>query len=126
MPQPVTYTSNRAASSDTGTSLSKSGTSSLKSTPPNPSPSPQDLPLFPIPAHQYASGIYGGTATSVKAPPGISTNPVAPQRPTDNSATSEVAASPANWSTSLQNVLDQPPSALPQRLLLGGMIFSLA
>ncbi len=31
-----------------------------------------------------------------------------------------------NWSTSLQSVLDQPPVSFPQRLILGGMVFSLA
>ena len=31
-----------------------------------------------------------------------------------------------NWSTSLHSVLDQPPVSLPQRLILGGMAFSLA
>lgn len=31
-----------------------------------------------------------------------------------------------NWSTSLQTVLEQPPSTLPQKLLLGGMVFCLA
>jgi len=36
------------------------------------------------------------------------------------------AANSTNWSTSLQTVLDQPPSALPHRLLLGGIIFFLA
>lgn len=31
-----------------------------------------------------------------------------------------------NWSTSLHSVLDRPPVSFPQRLMLGGMIFSLA
>jgi hemolysin D len=31
-----------------------------------------------------------------------------------------------NWSSSLHSVLDQPPVSLPQRLMLAGMIFSLA
>lgn len=30
-----------------------------------------------------------------------------------------------HWSTSLQSVLDRPPVSFPQRLMLGGMIFSL-
>jgi hemolysin D len=34
--------------------------------------------------------------------------------------------SPDNWSTSLQSVLDRPPVSFPQRLMLGGMVFSLA
>ncbi|MCU0541115.1 MAG: HlyD family efflux transporter periplasmic adaptor subunit [Oscillatoriaceae cyanobacterium Prado104] len=33
---------------------------------------------------------------------------------------------PDNWSTSLQSVLDRPPVSFPQRLMLGGMVFSLA
>jgi HlyD family secretion protein len=32
----------------------------------------------------------------------------------------------AGWSPTLQNVLEQPPAAFPQQLLIGGMIFSLA
>ncbi|MBD2308083.1 HlyD family efflux transporter periplasmic adaptor subunit [Chroococcidiopsis sp. FACHB-1243] len=35
------------------------------------------------------------------------------------------ASSIANWSTGLQTVLDQPPSNLPQKLILGGTIFCL-
>jgi hemolysin D len=31
-----------------------------------------------------------------------------------------------NWSTSLHSVLDQPPVSFPQRLMLAGMVFSLA
>ncbi|MEG3848881.1 HlyD family efflux transporter periplasmic adaptor subunit [Microcoleus sp. herbarium19] len=31
-----------------------------------------------------------------------------------------------NWSSSLHSVLDQPPVSFPQRLILGGMIFSVA
>jgi HlyD family secretion protein len=31
-----------------------------------------------------------------------------------------------NWSTSLHSVLDQPPVSLPQRLILGGMVFCVA
>lgn len=31
-----------------------------------------------------------------------------------------------NWSTSLQTVLDQPPSNLPRKLIMGGMVFCLA
>ena len=36
------------------------------------------------------------------------------------------AANIENWSTSLQTVLDQPPSTLPHKMILGGMIFCLA
>ena len=31
-----------------------------------------------------------------------------------------------NWSSSLHSVLDQPPVSFPQRLILGGMVFSVA
>jgi len=37
-----------------------------------------------------------------------------------------VIAQDHNWSTSLQSVLDQPPVSLPQRLILGGIVFSVA
>ncbi len=66
--------------------------------------------------------IYGGTSIALPAGPETATNlrenftpapPSAPERP-------------ANWSTSVQTLLDQPPSALPQRLVLAGMAFCLA
>ena len=43
--------------------------------------------------------------------------PTTPQPPASNTE---------NWSTSLQTVLDQPPSSLPYKLILGGVIFCLA
>lgn len=62
------------------------------------------------------SSICGGTHGSINAITKTYTN----------SQTSLPATNTANWSTSLQTVLDQPPSNLPQKLLLGGMAFSLA
>jgi len=38
----------------------------------------------------------------------------------------ETATSALHWSTSLQTVLDQPPSALPRQLILGGLVFCAA
>lgn len=43
-----------------------------------------------------------------------------------STTTQQPAANTDNWSTSLQTVLDQPPSTLPHKLILGGMIFCLA
>ena len=70
-----------------------------------------------------ASSIYGGTAGSVTS------IPETPGNSQDNftSTTSQPPASNTeNWSTSLQTVLEQPPSALPGQLILGGMLFALA
>lgn len=40
--------------------------------------------------------------------------------------TLETASSTVHWSTSLQTVLDQPPSALPRQMILGGLVFCTA
>ncbi|MEQ8974507.1 MAG: HlyD family efflux transporter periplasmic adaptor subunit [Coleofasciculus sp. C1-SOL-03] len=54
------------------------------------------------------------------------------QTPAHSPDTSDSGTSPTasahqdHWSTSLQAVLDQPPSALPRYLILGGVMFSLA
>ncbi len=81
----------------------------------NKSPDLYDNPSF------HAASIYGGTSVSV---------PVGSEKSTDSQVifTSPLPAvePPTNWSTSVQTLLDQPPSALPQRLVLGGMIFCLA
>ncbi len=69
-----------------------------------------------------AASIYGGTANSVNA---VSETPASsPAQFT--STTPQPPANTENWSTSLQTVLEQPPSTLPQKLLLGGMIFCIA
>lgn len=61
-------------------------------------------------ANNEASSVYGGVSSSVIA---------VKESPTNSLPSSE-------WSTSLQTVLEQPPSTLPQRLLLGGMVFCVA
>jgi len=67
---------------------------------------------FALDSSPQAASIYGGVVSSVKAAPETSVN-------------SQPAANSENWSTSLHTVLDQPPSTLPYKLLLGGMIFCL-
>lgn len=61
-----------------------------------------------------SASIYGGVAAEE------------PQNDSQSSADSEESTDSENWSGSLQSLLDQPPSALPRHLLLGGIIFSLA
>ena len=39
---------------------------------------------------------------------------------------SVIDAEVINWSSSLQNLLDQPPAMLPKQMILGGMAFFLA
>lgn len=60
----------------------------------------------------------------------ISLNPSLQKSSSYTNVTGSIAAeefaNQSNWSTSLQTVLDQPPSALPRQLLLGGMVFCLA
>jgi HlyD family secretion protein len=68
--------------------------------------------------------IYGGVATSVASEPNVSSHT---QGVKSQKQETELSPSPAsNWSTSVQALLDQPPSSLPQRLVAGGMIFCLA
>ncbi|MGQ4649802.1 HlyD family efflux transporter periplasmic adaptor subunit [Lyngbya aestuarii] len=67
--------------------------------------------------------VYGGK--------GISSKPVY-QRPSNTQDSPHQATSPtavanaASCSTSVQTLLDQPPSSLPQRIILGGLAFSMA
>lgn len=63
--------------------------------------------------------LYGGTMT---------TDAVMPQVAVDAPASSSEPSSspPGKWSTSLQNVLDRPPPSLPDRLVVGGVIFCAA
>ncbi|MEA5620118.1 HlyD family efflux transporter periplasmic adaptor subunit [Cronbergia sp. UHCC 0137] len=76
-------------------------------------------------SHHRADLVYGGAATSVKVPPNQPTNLSDRQSP--NSLTTGIDVStisqPAKWSTSLQTVLDQPPSSLPSQMVAGGIIF---
>lgn len=70
--------------------------------------------------------IYGGTASSL---PAISDKPVNSARGSWQPAAAPPPATPTNpgnWSPSLQTVLDQPPSSLPYRLILGGLAFCVA
>lgn len=70
--------------------------------------------------------IYGGVATSV---PSDSYSPNNGNGKEAKSKTQETPSSPSpasNWSASVQTLLDQPPSTLPQRLVIGGIVFCLA
>lgn len=67
------------------------------------------------PASQMSS-IYGGVSSSITAASeGYTTTKTQPP-----------ASNTEKWSTSLQTVLEQPPSTLPFKLLLGGIVFCLA
>ncbi|MBD2740558.1 HlyD family efflux transporter periplasmic adaptor subunit [Coleofasciculus sp. FACHB-1120] len=86
----------------------------------------QDLPvhLSDDTVTDKAASIYGGTAVSVPPPQseressGFSLRTRAANQEPKHSAPAS-----GNWSTSLQNVLDQPPSTLPRKLVLGGLVF---
>ncbi|HBE59335.1 MAG TPA: secretion protein HlyD [Cyanobacteria bacterium UBA11149] len=74
-----------------------------------------------------ANSIYGGVAISVKTLPqedGQDSNRISAPKPQTPNPTP--ITKPHNWSTSLQTVLDQPPSTLPQRLMFGGLAFCIA
>lgn len=86
----------------------------------NPSSNQRDDNLGFAPSDQAAS-IYGGMANSVESVVETPTNSQ------ERSTTPQPAATNTeNWSTSLHTVLDQPPSTLPYKLILGGMLFCLA
>jgi len=70
-----------------------------------------------------ADSNYGGVASSAKAVPETPANSQEGFTPT---IPPTAASNTENWSTSLQTVLDQPPSSLPRKLILGGMVFCLA
>ncbi len=67
--------------------------------------------------------IYGGISTPSRTIPGAPTE----SKNGSVTATSKTpSAKTTDWSTSLQTVLDQPPSTLPYRFLVGGMLFCIA
>ncbi|HEY9729279.1 MAG TPA: HlyD family efflux transporter periplasmic adaptor subunit [Chroococcales cyanobacterium] len=68
-----------------------------------------------------ATSIYGGTSASVQIKPETSTNSQAVFTPTPPAAKHST-----DWSPSVQTLLDQPPSTLPQRLVVSGIVFCLA
>ncbi|NEO46200.1 MAG: HlyD family efflux transporter periplasmic adaptor subunit [Moorea sp. SIO4A3] len=86
-------------------------------------PSREGLPEGETPHRNLTSAeirsIYGGTAVSAPPVPKSPNHVPNPVKPTSSLG----ATNTENWSTALQNLLDQPPSVLPQRLLLGGFAF---
>ncbi|NEQ85192.1 MAG: biotin/lipoyl-binding protein, partial [Moorea sp. SIO2I5] len=86
-------------------------------------PSREGLPEGETPHPNLTSAeirsIYGGTAVSAPPVPKSPNHVPNPVKPTSSLG----ATNTENWSTALQNILDQPPSVLPQRLLLGGFAF---
>lgn len=74
-----------------------------------------------IDAAAQASSLYGGIPTATRLIPQMSPKsdvlqPPMPEKAADRST---------NWSTPVQNLLDQPPSAFPQQVMLGGVVFFL-
>jgi hemolysin D len=70
-----------------------------------------------------ANKIYGGISAPTQMFPEAPTQPQNKPLPeTPKPATTKTN----NWSTSLQTVLDQPPSTLPLQLLFGGIVFCTA
>ncbi len=81
-------------------------------------PEPDRFPQIHVDALPEIAYLYGGTIASDPVLPQFTVNPSA--RPL------EQTPSAGKWSTSLQNVLDRPPPSLPDRLVVGGMIFCAA
>ena len=70
---------------------------------------------------EVASSIYGGIATSVRRP----------QLPTPSEHQKQHTpiqhtVNTSEWSPTIQNLLDRPTAAFPQKIILGGMAFCLA
>jgi hemolysin D len=74
-----------------------------------------------IDASARASSIYGGIPTATRSSPQAFPRSDVLQPPMPKN----VADRSANWSTPVQNLLDQPPSAFPQQVMLGGVAFFL-
>ncbi len=68
-----------------------------------------------------ASSIYGGMIASAPTRP----QPIEPPK-NSTPPKPEPVINSANWSSSLQAVLDQPPASLPLRMMWGGLAFCLA
>ncbi|HEY9829218.1 MAG TPA: HlyD family efflux transporter periplasmic adaptor subunit [Stenomitos sp.] len=68
--------------------------------------------------------IYGGAISSVQSPSPSQTTTVEEQG--KSSETNSSLSRSSTWSTSVQTLLDQPPSTLPQWLVLGGIAFCFA
>ena len=73
---------------------------------------------FVVPSEKMTS-IYGGVSGSLP----VSSDPAQDRFP---SPSQSAAANSANWSTSVQTLLDQPPATFPLKLILGGIGFCLA
>ncbi|MGB5959940.1 MAG: HlyD family efflux transporter periplasmic adaptor subunit [Coleofasciculaceae cyanobacterium] len=69
-------------------------------------------------APSKATTIYGGTLASAPASLPLEQKNSTPPKP-------EPVRNSANWSGSLQAVLDQPPASLPLRMMWGGLAFCL-
>lgn len=67
------------------------------------------------------SQIYGGTSASIAAmpPPTEFPSPIPANRP-------QPVVPSGNWSTALQTMLDRPPATLPNRFVVGGVMFCAA
>ncbi len=91
-----------------------------------PSVQPPDLSgegIFLNPSPSEFDSIYGGVASSINA---IPETPANSQEGWKSATIQTVPSNTANWSPSLQTVLDQPPSSLPRRIILGGLVFFVA
>ncbi len=83
----------------------------------------------PLNSSPEAALIYGGVAVGARYDMPQQqipeTRPNSQERSTPANSPA-AATNTANWSTSLQTVLDQPPSTLPRQLILGGLAFCVA
>ncbi|MBD3884480.1 HlyD family efflux transporter periplasmic adaptor subunit [Phormidium tenue FACHB-886] len=70
-----------------------------------------------------AGAIYGGIVSAEKPPEKAVERTLEVACPQSSAAPASPKTLPAYWSTSLQTILDQPPSALPRNLVMGGFAF---
>ena len=100
--------------------------SRFSSPPADPSAQSRDLNgegILMRPSPTELTSIYGGVASSTRTAPDT---PESAQDVKKSTPSQTMASTSANWSPSLQTMLEQPPSSLPRQLLLGGLVFCMA
>ncbi|MEL4894536.1 HlyD family efflux transporter periplasmic adaptor subunit [Crocosphaera sp. Alani8] len=63
--------------------------------------------------------IYGGVSSTLELPQ-------TPYKSAPVFQSPQFTEDTQNWSSSVQNLLDQPPASLPQKFIMGGMVFCIA
>ncbi|NEQ24882.1 MAG: HlyD family efflux transporter periplasmic adaptor subunit [Microcoleus sp. SIO2G3] len=79
--------------------------------------------ILRTPSPTELTSIYGGVANPTRTAPDT---PDSAQDARMSPPSQTISSTSANWSPSLQTMLEQPLSSLPRQLLLGGLVFCMA